>query len=136
MTPEILARLAAARAYRDLSDLARQGVGSISSSRGSRERIQEARRLRVMVNELVDLAVLGEALGGASWDEITQALHRHDAGTVQAEYGDAVSDWQAAPAEAFNGIGDDADDLDTWDRAHREATDPAAENPASELLQG
>ncbi|MEU8911811.1 hypothetical protein [Streptomyces nigrescens] len=47
-----------------------------------------------------------------------------------------MSDWQAAPAEAFNGIGDDAESLDTWYRAHREDTDPAVENPASDLLQG
>ena len=135
MTPETVARLAVARAYRDLSDLARRGLGNISSGAGSRERIEEARRLRVMVNELVDRVVLAEALGGEPWEKITQALRRRDTGTVQAEYEVAVREWQAAPAEAFGGIDGDARELDTWYRAHREDTDPAVENPASGLLR-
>lgn len=135
MNPEILARLSAARAHRDLSDLARQGLGDINSGASSRERIEAARRLRVLVNELVDLVVLAEALGGAPWEEITQALHRRDAETVRVEYEDAVSEWRAAPAPAFDGVDDDARDLDAWYQRHREDTDPAGENPATDLLQ-
>ncbi|MCX4677593.1 hypothetical protein OG413_20185 [Streptomyces sp. NBC_01433] len=134
MDPETLARLAATRAHRDLSDLARQGVGSISSGPGVGERIEAARRLRVLVNELVDLVVLSEALGGASWEEITRALRRLGAGTVQAEYEEAVREWRAGPAERQVAV-DDARDLDTWYLRHREDTDPPVEKPASELLQ-
>src|SRR4051794_20958818 len=76
MRPEILARIAAARAARDLSDLARQAVGATSETISSTERIQRARRLRQMVNEYVDLVVLGEALTGADWQEISKALNR------------------------------------------------------------
>ncbi|MFG2141816.1 hypothetical protein [Streptomyces sp. NPDC048650] len=134
MNSESLAHVASARAHRDLSDLARQGVGGISSGASTRERIEEARRLRVLANELVDLVVLGEVLCGASWEEITQALHRRDAGTVQAEYEDAVREWEATPAEAFDGLDGDARDLDAWYRQHREDTDPPAEDPVFDLL--
>ncbi|GHG80125.1 hypothetical protein [Streptomyces griseocarneus] len=135
MTSENLARLAAARAHRDLSDLARQGVGSISSAVVARERIEAARRLRVMVNDLLDLVVLGEALGGEPWEEITCALCRRDVGAVRAEYDDAITQWQAVPATALHGVVGDARDLDAWYRRHREDTDPPAENPVSDLLQ-
>ncbi|GGW95359.1 hypothetical protein [Streptomyces noursei] len=135
MTPETLVRLAVVRAYRDLSDLARYGVGNINSSAGARERIEEARRLRVLANELVDLVVLSEALADTSWQVITQALNRRDAETVQCEYAEAITEWRAAPAEAYEGIDGDARDLDTWYRAHRDDSDPVAENPASDLLQ-
>ncbi|GHF33783.1 hypothetical protein GCM10010218_13620 [Streptomyces mashuensis] len=135
MTSENLARLAAARAHRDLSDLARQGVGVISSGAGACERIEAARRLRVMVNELLYLVVLGEALGGEPWEEITRALCRRDVETVRAEYDEAVAQWEAAPATALHGAKGDAQDLDDWYRRHREDADPPAENPASDLLQ-
>ncbi|MEU5425537.1 hypothetical protein AB0H73_08000 [Streptomyces olivoreticuli] len=135
MTSENLARLAAARAHRDLSDLARQGVGGISSAAGACERIEAARRLRVMVNELLDLVVLGEALGGEPWEELTRALHRRDAGTVRAEYDEAVTQWEAVPATELQGAEADARDLDAWYRRHREDADPPAENPVSDLLQ-
>ncbi|MYW67118.1 hypothetical protein GTY65_24060 [Streptomyces sp. SID8379] len=135
MTPENLARLASARAHRDLSDLARQGVGAISETATPAERIAAARHLRVMVNELVDLVVLGEALGGASWEEISQALKRRDPGTVEGEYEEAVAEWKAAPASAYEGAEGDARDLDAWYRRHREDFDPAAESPVSDLLR-
>ncbi|WP_370419025.1 hypothetical protein AB8O64_11260 [Streptomyces sp. QH1-20] len=135
MTSENLARLAAARAHRDLSDLARQGVGDISSVTGACERIEAARRLRVMVNELLDLVVLGEALGGEPWEEITRALRRRDAETVRVEYAEAVNQWKAAPATALYGAKGDAEDLDAWYRRHREDADPLAANPVSDLLQ-
>ncbi|MGC5042519.1 hypothetical protein ACLQ16_04280 [Streptomyces albidoflavus] len=134
MTPETLARLAVARAHRDLSDLARQGVGGSSSGAGARERIESARRLRVMVNELVDLVVLGEALGGTSWEEITRALRRMDAATVRAEYEDAVSEWRGTPAGQAQKAIDEARGLDAWYRQHREDADPSAGNPVSDLL--
>ncbi|MEU1311072.1 hypothetical protein ABZ419_19580 [Streptomyces cinnamoneus] len=134
MTSENLARLAVARAHRDLSDLARQGVGSISSAAGTRERIEAARRLRVMVNELLDLVVLGEALDGEQWEEITSALRRRDVETVRAEYAEAVTQWQAVPATAIQGAEGDARDLDAWYRRHREDADPPVENPVSDLL--
>ncbi|MGG2460110.1 hypothetical protein ACO0M4_09870 [Streptomyces sp. RGM 3693] len=135
MTPETVARLTVVRAYRDLSNLARHGVGNSLSGAGARERIEEARRLRVLANALVDLVVLSEALAGTPWQVITQALNRSDAETVQGEYAEAVTAWQAVPAEAFEGIGGDARDLDTWYRAHRDDSDPVAQNPASDLLQ-
>ncbi|MFE0058645.1 hypothetical protein [Streptomyces sp. NPDC059003] len=134
MASATVARLVAARAHRDLSDLARLGVGTISSEQSCRERIEAARRLRVLANELVDLVVLAEALGGATWQEITKALQRRDAATVQAEYEDDVQEWQSAPAEPFDGI-DDAQGLDAWYRVHREDSDPPAENPVSDLLR-
>lgn len=110
-------------------------MGNISSGAGSRERIEAARRLRVLVDELVDLVVLGEALSGTSWEDITQALHRRDAATVQAEYEDAVNEWRRVPAEGFEGDDSDARTLDAWCQAHREVTDPSAKNPVSDLLQ-
>ncbi|MFE2157135.1 hypothetical protein ACFW9M_04890 [Streptomyces lydicus] len=68
--------------------------------------------MRVLTNELVDLAVLSEGLAEASWEEITEALNRWDAGSVQAEYEDGVGEWWAAPAETVDGIGGDVRDLD------------------------
>ncbi|WP_328736518.1 hypothetical protein [Streptomyces bobili] len=78
MTPEILARITAARAARDLSDLARQAVGTTAESISTTERIQNARRLRQMANEFLDLIVLAEGLAGAEWAEIARALGRGD----------------------------------------------------------
>ncbi|MFI1201596.1 hypothetical protein ACH4VR_19455 [Streptomyces sp. NPDC020883] len=135
MIPETLARLAVVRAYRDLSDFARHGVGNSNSGEGARERIEEARRLRVLANELVDLVVLSEVLAGTSWQVIAQALNRRDAEMVQREYAEAVTEWRAVPAEAYEGIDGDARDFDTWYRAHCDDSDPVAENPASDLLQ-
>lgn len=74
MTPEILARIATARAARDLSDLARLALADTATTASPAERIERARRLRQVANEVVDLVVLAEALGGASWEEIAKAL--------------------------------------------------------------
>ncbi|AKN68777.1 hypothetical protein QR97_02240 [Streptomyces sp. PBH53] len=133
--PESLARLTAARGHRDLSDLARQNVGVIGSPTTVQERIAAVRRLRILVEQIVDLVVLEAALSGASWEEITQALNRRDAETVQGEYEDAVADWRAAPASAYADVQDDARALDEWYRRHRDDGDPATENPVSHLLQ-
>ncbi|MDH6628673.1 hypothetical protein M2271_006506 [Streptomyces sp. LBL] len=86
MTPEILARIAAARAARDLSDLARQEVGTTAETTSPTERIERARRMRTMLNAYVDLVVLAEALAGADWREIAEALGRRDPGTVAEEF--------------------------------------------------
>ncbi|MGA5135162.1 hypothetical protein ACPCTO_35830 [Streptomyces olivoreticuli] len=86
-------------------------------------------------NELFDLVVLGEALSGEPWEEITRSLCRRDVETVRAEYDEAVAQWEAVPATALQGAEVDARGLDAWYRQHREDTDPPAENPASDLLQ-
>ncbi|MGI5337642.1 hypothetical protein ACQEVS_09725 [Streptomyces sp. CA-181903] len=130
MTPETLARLAAARAHRDLSDLARQGVGGIGCAAGARERIEAARRLRVTVTGLLDLVVLG----GEPWEGIARALCRRDVETVRAEYAEAVPYWQVAPATVLREAAGEARDLDAWYRRHREDIDPPVENPVFDLL--
>ncbi|MFC9280947.1 hypothetical protein [Streptomyces collinus] len=133
MTPEILARITAARAARDLSDLARQAVGTTAETISPAERIRRARELRQMVNAYVDLVVLSEALAGADWQEIAAALSpQRDPETVRAEYADAVAEWSGF-AEA------DADDegvegLDAWYARHREDHDPDLEKPVADLL--
>ncbi|MGA5127748.1 hypothetical protein ACPCAG_31155 [Streptomyces pseudogriseolus] len=132
MRPEILARIAAARAARDLSDLARQAVGTTAETTSPSERIRRARELRQMVNAYVDLVVLGEALAGADWQEISGALNRRDPATVEAEYADAVAEWSALPESAAEDEG--VEDLDDWYARHREDHDPDLEKPVADLL--
>jgi hypothetical protein len=134
MTPEILARITAARAARDLSDLARQAVGTTAENISATERIQNARRLRQMANEFVDLIVLAEGLVGAEWAEITQALGRGDATTVEGEYADAVAEWSALAEAEADEAGAGAEDLDAWYARHREDHDPDLEKPVADLL--
>ncbi|MFI7299238.1 hypothetical protein ACWCY6_17420 [Streptomyces sp. 900105755] len=133
MRPEILARIAAARAARDLSDLARQAVGATAEPVSSTERIRRARELRQMVNEYVDRVVLGEALAGADWQEISKALNRRDPKTVEGEYADAVAEWSAHEDEA-DSEDEGAEDLDAWYARHREDHDPDLEKPVADLL--
>ncbi|MEU5978448.1 hypothetical protein [Streptomyces sp. NPDC047315] len=130
MRPETQARIAAARAARDLSDLARQTVGTTAEPMTPTERIRRARQLRKLANDVVDLVVLAEALGGADWQEITDALNRLDTATVQDEYADAVAEWDALPDADDAG----AEDLDDWYARHREDHDPGLEKPVTELL--
>ncbi|MDX2557724.1 hypothetical protein [Streptomyces stelliscabiei] len=135
MRPEILARIAAARAARDLSDLARQAVGATAEPVNSTERIRRARELRQMVNEYVDRVVLGEALAGADWQEISKALNRRDPKTVEGEYADAVAEWSAHEGEGeADAEGEGAEDLDAWYARHREDHDPDLEKPVADLL--
>ena len=131
--PEAHARLEAARAARELSDLARAFVGETGTPLSAAERIRAARRLRALVHGLVDRVVLAEALGGEEWAELAAALGR-DEESVRGEYGPAVGEWQreaVAPAESAAG---DAEALDGWYRRHREDTDPSADQPVSGLL--
>lgn len=132
MNPEIQARIAAARAARDLSDLARQAVGTTAETTSATERIQRARQLRQMVNGYVDRVVLAEALAGADWQEITEALNRRDPTTVEEEYADAVAEWSAFSEVDAEDEG--AQDLDDWYARHREDHDPDLEKPVADLL--
>ncbi|MFI9078817.1 hypothetical protein ACIGW8_20460 [Streptomyces sioyaensis] len=134
MRPEILARITAARAARDLSDLARQAVGATAESISPTERIQRARQLRQMANEYVDRVVLGEALAGADWLEISEALNRRDSKTVEGEYADAVADWSALPGDEADAEDEGVADLDDWYARHREDHDPDLEKPVADLL--
>ncbi|MET8717462.1 hypothetical protein ABZV52_30300 [Streptomyces sp. NPDC004735] len=134
MTPEILARITAARAARDLSDLARQAVGATAETISPSERIVNARRLRKMANDIVDLAVLAEALAGADWREITDALSRLDPGTVEEEYAEAVGEWAAVTESEAETAAAGIEGLDAWYARHREDHDPSAENPVTDLL--
>ncbi|MEU1592758.1 hypothetical protein ABZ468_07830 [Streptomyces sp. NPDC005708] len=133
MTPEILARITAARAARDLSDLARQAVGTTAAPMSPAERIQAARYIRQMANELVNYVVLAEVLAGAEWADITQALNRRDPRTVEGEYADAVAAWRALQEEEMTVVAEGTQDLDDWYARHREDHDPAVENPVSDL---
>lgn len=134
MTPEILARIAVARAARDLSDLARQAVGTTAQPASTAERIEQARRLRNLAGDIVDLVVLAEALGGASWEEITEALHRLDPGTVEREFAEDVAEWSNTPEEQLQRAADGHDALDEWYAQHREDQDPSLETPVADLL--
>lgn len=138
MTPEILARIATARAARDLSDLARQEVAATAEPLSSAERIRKARRLRQMANELVDRVVLAEALAGASWEEIAAALGPkglgRDPGTVEREYAEDVAEWAARSEEEMEAEAEGAGDLDAWYDLHREDHDPATASPVTDLL--
>jgi len=134
MTPEILARITAARAARDLSDLARQAVGTIAETTSATERITNARRLRQMVNEYVDRVVLAEVLAGADWAEVAQALSRRDPGTVEEEYAEAVAEWSALTEDEANETAAGVEDLDDWYARHREDHDPDLEKPVAALL--
>ncbi|MFB6630049.1 hypothetical protein ACFCWY_09145 [Streptomyces sp. NPDC056362] len=134
MTPEILARIATARAQRDLSDLARQLLASTSETLSPAERITNARRLRQMAVQIVDLVVVGEALSGASWEEIGSALRPHDPGSVREEYEDAVEQWAALPEEELEHQAAGFEALDDWYARHREDQDPELRTPVSDLL--
>jgi hypothetical protein len=133
MEPEILARITTARAARDLSDLARQAVATTAETTSPTERILQARRLRQLANEIVDRVVLAEALGGASWPEITEALNRRDPDTVRGEYEDAVAEWKAMPEEQKAAAADGLEDLDAWYARHREDQDPELATPVADL---
>ncbi|MDV6291246.1 hypothetical protein R2F25_38190 [Streptomyces sp. UP1A-1] len=91
-------------------------------------------RLRQMANNIVDLVVLSEALGGASWEEITQAMNRRDADTVQGEYADSVAAWEAMPEDQMTAAAEGFEDLDRWYARHREDQDPELPTPVADLL--
>ncbi|GAA2438986.1 hypothetical protein [Streptomyces glaucus] len=138
MTPEILARIATARAVRDLSDLARQEVAATAEPLDPAERIRNARRMREMATQIVDLVVLAEALAGTPWEEIAEALGPKNVGrdpdTVRAEYEDAVAEWQAIPEAQMEAAAEGAEALDAWYDRHREDHDPASSSPVTDLL--
>ncbi|MET8696816.1 hypothetical protein ABZV65_30250 [Streptomyces bauhiniae] len=134
MTPEILARVSAARTARDLSDLARQALGAAAEDSTPAERIEQARRLRMMAVQYVDRIVLAEALGGAGWDELAVALGRRDPDTVEEDYADAVTEW-AEDADAPRAA-DGYEALDAWYERHREDHDPQTSTPVADLLAG
>lgn len=134
MTPEILARIATARAARDLSDLARQFFATTARPSSPTERIRSARELRELVNQLVDLTVLAEAFGGATWEEITTALSRQDPGTVAREFAADIAEWGGQSEEdlQLGAAGHEA--LDEWWARHREDLDPEVSTPVADLL--
>ncbi|MCD9903233.1 hypothetical protein LUR56_31275 [Streptomyces sp. MT29] len=134
MTPEILARITAARAARDLSDLCRQAVGTTAEAGSPAERIESARRLRKMANDYVDYIVLAEALAGADWDEITSALRRASPSSVAAEYADAVAEWAALTEAESEQAAAGLEELDAWYARHREDHDPDRQKPVADLL--
>ena len=133
MTPEILARIATARAARDLSDLARLELADIATTASPAERIERARRLRQVANEVVDLVVIS-SLGGASWEEITKALRRQDPGTVEREFAADVAEWSSKPEGELERAAEGFGALDEWYARHREDRDPVVPTPVAELL--
>ncbi|MFJ2745297.1 hypothetical protein ACIO3O_37200 [Streptomyces sp. NPDC087440] len=134
MTPENLARITAARAARDISDLARQAVAAAAADMPPEERLQAVRRLRQLANELVDVTVLAEALAGTPWTDTAHALGRQDPDTVEAEYEESVAEWRALPPEALSAAAAGTEGLDHWYARHREDHDPDVETPVSDLL--
>ncbi|MFJ4988725.1 hypothetical protein ACIP9H_33615 [Streptomyces sp. NPDC088732] len=134
MTPEILARITAARTARDLSDLARQAVGITAADMSPAERLIAARRLRKLAADFVDYTVMAEALAGTPWPEIAEPLSRRDPGTVEGEYAESVADWQAMPEDQMTAAAEGAEDLDAWYARHQEDTDPTSETPVTDLL--
>jgi hypothetical protein len=134
MTPEILARIATARAARDLSDLARQAVATTAETTSPTERIREARRLRELANQVVDLAVLAESFGGASWEEITAALGRREPGTVEREFAADVAEWGEKSEAELERAAEGYEALDEWYARHREDQDPEVSTPVADLL--
>ncbi|MGP4048279.1 hypothetical protein [Streptomyces sp. 2A115] len=134
MTPEILARIATARAARDLSDLARLLLADTATATSSPQRIEKARRLRQVANEVVDLVVLAEVLAGASWDEITEALGRRDPGTVEREFAEDVAEWSSKSEEELERAAEGYPALDKWYGRHREDQDPELSTPVADLL--
>ncbi|MFE4575743.1 hypothetical protein [Streptomyces chartreusis] len=134
MTPEILARIATARAARDLSDLARQFVATTAQPANPTERIRRARELRELVNQLVGLTVLAEAFGGASWEEITAALGRQDSDTVEREFAEDVAEWGGKSEEELQRAAEGHDALDKWYARHREDQDPEGSTPVADLF--
>ncbi|MFI7415389.1 hypothetical protein ACIBU0_42815 [Streptomyces sp. NPDC049627] len=133
MTPEILARIATARAARDLSDLARRAVATTAETTSPTERIRRVRELRELTNQLVDLVVLAESFGGASWDEITQALGRRDPGTVRKEYAADVAEWGGKSEAELERAAEGYEALDEWYARHREDQDPEVSTPVADL---
>ncbi|MEU6460352.1 hypothetical protein [Streptomyces sp. NPDC046976] len=134
MTPEILARIATARAARDLSDLARQTVAAIAQPSSPAERIEQARLLRKLAGDVVDLVVLAEALSGTSWEEIANALRRLDPDTVEGEFAQDVADWSSMPEAALARGAEGFEALDAWYARHREDPDPELPTPVADLL--
>ncbi|MFJ4084860.1 hypothetical protein ACIP2Z_38705 [Streptomyces iakyrus] len=134
MTPEILARIATARAARDLSDLARQFVATTAQPASPAERITRARELRELTNQLVDLVVLAESFGGASWDEVTEALGRRDPGTVRREFAADVAEWGGKTEAELERAAEGHEALDEWYARHREDQDPEGSTPVADLL--
>ncbi|MEV7512095.1 hypothetical protein AB0O57_29475 [Streptomyces sp. NPDC091201] len=134
MTPETLARITAARAARDLSDLARQAVGSVALPGDTEDRLTAARRLRQLANAVVDYTVVAEALSGTSWEAMAGALGRRNADTLKAEYEESVQEWAALEHDALAEGTHGAFDLDAWYRRHQEDADPGSETPVTDLL--
>lgn len=136
MTPEILARITAARAARDLSDLSRQAVGCTAAPARPEERLIAARRLRQLANAVVEYTALAEALAGTPWESLAEALNRRDPATLQAEYAESLAEWTALDRDSLAEGMREAGGLDAWYARHLEDGDPASETPVSDLLNG
>ncbi|MFE2723888.1 hypothetical protein [Kitasatospora sp. NPDC059327] len=143
--PAVRAQVAAAVAQRDVSQFAAALVGTTSVQRPARDRIQEARHLRLLALEVLDRTVIAALLDGMSWEELGEALLL-DPATARVRYESAVKRWSAPGGSAQQGPGDPGDPdvagtaglLDAWYSDAVSALDPQvgepAERPVSRIL--
>ncbi|MFJ3793551.1 hypothetical protein [Kitasatospora sp. NPDC090091] len=141
----VRAQVAAAVAQRDVSQFAAALVGTTSVDRPARDRIREARHLRLLALEALDRTVIAARLDGMSWEELGEALLL-DPVTAQVRYEAAVARWSAPEGSVRQGPGDPGDPdltgtaelLDAWYAQAVTALDPQAgepvERPVSRIL--
>jgi hypothetical protein len=147
--PRDLARLAHAKACRELSDRARGQVATTADSYAHPgEHVDAARRLVNEADRALTHAVVYERQAGRSWATIAEALEVSTQ-AAQERFGQAELDWQAAlvrPLRPDTGgrylvsaLPDGADGpedyvrwLDDWCARHTEITDISAYAPADE----
>lgn len=131
--PAKRARVAAAVAAREVSDAARDLVGTASHEVPAAERIRAVRRLRLLALEVLDRTVIAEVLAGASWEEVAEAMLL-EPGTAYNRYAETVELWAHPERSAQRGPGEAGDPdvagtaavLDQWWDHHRDRSNPLA----------
>ncbi|RSS95057.1 hypothetical protein EF903_05290 [Streptomyces sp. WAC05292] len=131
------ARLIAAGHAREVADFARGIVGGTSSDAPAIERIQEARRLRLLSLQQLNWTVRAEVLQGTPWSVIAAGLGR-DEEAVRAQFEVGTQQWAdrtAQDPEAEQRSLAEAEALDEWYRVQAvDLLDPVATAPVSSLF--
>jgi len=132
-SPARRATVAGGVALREVSDYSRGLIASTGATRGPGDRITEARNLLILAARALDMAVVQEALSGATWEQIAEARGL-SADECRARYEATVVQWANPSLPAVEAIFGDltlelsydadpgltAETLDDWLTRHAE----------------
>jgi hypothetical protein len=141
-----LARLMLSTAYQEIAETALNGMVPSTGLESPGARIESARHLGYLAEEVLRWAVVYERECGASWEDIGDALGPITRQSAHRRFAEQVEQWRAPFDEPetvrLNGTADDpripypardpdatAENLDQWLRNHTSPRDGWAEEP-------